>query len=618
MDIAIKKNNIEDVKRLLSEGFQSKQLNENPLDLALENNNIDIINLFLDNNFKTTKRSLDLAIKTGNIGIINRIIEKMGDGQKANPTKFSLNLAIATGNIDIINRLLTLKAKVNDESLNLAIKTNNIVIIDIIFNAGGKQTETSLNIAVETNNNEIINYIISLGCKPSIETFNYAIKIKNIDILKLLISIPDIDLDNILSSGLNPNYLSNSFLTKYKFNFDIKDNILYSAIKTNLYEFVEYILSLGVKPTLFSLDIAIHYNYIDIIELIINNIIITDNDSYNKLLEIFILNKNIDISFIEKKINTDFSISVITLDSLIRYERDDILDIILKYYPEINIQKLFEFSIKEIKLNMIKYFLNKGAKITENAKHALFNNQYWFVNNADYIKTLTEIVILFLKNGLIINDELMSSLSTMNRKGFLTYKDILDKYKNNCYLKNSENLKSELEDIGINSINNIPFDKIDSIDELCDLLHNEYKIFVLDSPYPKDNTYDNDIKPNKFHSNEDEDNKCLANNTPITLQEYKNIPQDRYIIFNNRCYYIYDIIKYFMYDYGITDIKSFLISDEFNIRTLGDLVDQLTDKKYNESFRENEDDYYIEFFNQVNNFVMYLKKLMNIDYTKLT
>ena len=58
---------------------------------------------------------------------------------------------------------------------------------------------------------------------------------------------------------------------------------------------------------------------------------------------------------------------------------------------------------------------------------------------------------------------------------------------------------------------------------------------------------------------------------------------------------------------NITNINSFLMSDYFNIETLGDLVDQLTDKKYNESFRENEDedDYYIEFFNQVNNFVNY-------------
>jgi hypothetical protein len=58
---------------------------------------------------------------------------------------------------------------------------------------------------------------------------------------------------------------------------------------------------------------------------------------------------------------------------------------------------------------------------------------------------------------------------------------------------------------------------------------------------------------------------------------------------------------------NITNINSFLMSDYFNIETLGDLVYQLTDKKYNESFRENEDedDYYIEFFNQVNNFVNY-------------
>jgi hypothetical protein len=237
---------------------------------------------------------------------------------------------------------------------------------------------------------------------------------------------------------------------------------------------------------------------------------------------------------------------------------------------------------------MIKYFFSKGAKITESAKDALFNNIYWFQREDRLIEKLTQIIILFLKNGLIINDELMTSLYKKNSRSFSEYKNILNKYKNNCYIKNSEDLKLDLELIGIISINNKPLDKIESIDELCDLLH----------------------------SDEDEVNKCFADKTPNS-QEYKNIPQDRYIIFNNRCYYIYDIIKHLMSSLNIKDINSFLMSDYFNQKTLGDLVDPLTDIKYSESFRENGDDHYFEFFQEVRIFIIYLRKLISIDYTKL-
>jgi len=613
MEYAIRQGNIEEIEKLLSEGFVPIH---NTLDFALDNNNSYVINLFLDHNFKVTKRSLDLAIKTGNIDIINRIIEKMGGGQKAKPTDYSLNFAILTKNKDIINRLLAFKAKVNVDSLNLAIETNNIDIVNIIYNAGGRPTRESLNIAVQTNNIDIdiVNYIVSQGYKPSIETFNYAIKTKNIDIFKLLISLPDIDVDNILSSGLIPDL--SDYVSDESLYFNTKDNILHNAIKNNLYDFVEYILSLGAKPHLSSLKTAIHYNYIDIAKLIVNNIIITDNESYNNLINLFIKNKNIDIAFIEQQINTEFTISSQTLSGIIYDNRDDIFDMILKYYPDINIQYYFDFSIKNIKLNMIKYLFSKGAKITESAKDALFNNIYWFQREDRLIEKLTQIIILFLKNGLIINDELMTSLYKKNSRSFSEYKNILNKYKNNCYIKNSEDLKLDLELIGIISINNKPLDKIESIDELCDLLHNEYKIFVLDGSYPEDNIYDSEIKPKKLHSDEDEVNKCFADKTPNS-QEYKNIPQDRYIIFNNRCYYIYDIIKHLMSSLNIKDINSFLMSDYFNQKTLGDLVDPLTDIKYSESFRENGDDHYFEFFQEVRIFIIYLRKLISIDYTKL-
>jgi hypothetical protein len=638
MEYAIRQGNIEEIEKLLSQGFVPSH---NTLDFALENSNSYVINLFLDHNFKVTRRSLDLAIKTGNIDIINRIIEKMGGGQKAKPTDYSLNFAILTKDKDIINRLLAFKAKVNVDSLNLAIETNNIDIVNIIYNAGGRPTGESLNIAVQTNNIDIVNiiynaggrptgeslniavqtnniaivnYIVSQGYKPSIETFNYTIKTKNIDMFKLLITLPDIDIDNILSSGLIPDL--SDYVSDKSLYFNTKDNILHNAIKNNLYDFVEYILSLGAKPHLSSLKTALYYNYIDIAKLIVSNIIITDNDSYNNLLNLLIKNKNIDIAFIEQQINTEFTISSQTLSGIIYDDRDDIFDMILKYYPDINIQHYFEFSIKNIQLNMIKYFFSKGAKITESAKDALFNNIYWFQREDRLIEKLTQIIILFLKNGLIINDELMTSLYKKNSRSFSEYKNILNKYKNNCYIKNSEDLKLDLELIGIISINNKPLDKIESIDELCDLLHNEYKIFVLDGSYPEDNIYDSEIKPKKLHSDEDEVNKCFADKTPNS-QEYKNIPQDRYIIFNNRCYYIYDIIKHLMSSLNIKDINSFLMSDYFNQKTLGDLVDPLTDIKYSESFRENGDDHYFEFFQEVRIFIIYLRKLISIDYTKL-
>ena len=230
---------------------------------------------------------------------------------------------------------------------------------------------------------------------------------------------------------------------------------------------------------------------------------------------------------------------------------------------------------------------------------------------------MEKILFLFLKNGLIINDELITSLEKKYSHHFQEYKKILYKYKENCYFKNSEDLKVELKEIGIKSINNIPLDNIESTDELCDLLQNEYKIFILagDGLYPEDIIYDSKIEPTKIESSNDEVNKCFIDNTVITQQKFENIPQDRYIIFMNRCYYIFDIIIQFMNDYGITDIKSFLISDKFNKESLGKLMEPLIRKEYSQSFKVNGNDHYNEFFTEVNNFVMYLKKLMNIDYT---
>jgi hypothetical protein len=279
------------------------------------------------------------------------------------------------------------------------------------------------------------------------------------------------------------------------------------------------------------------------------------------------------------------------------------------------IQKKFDFSIRAGIPIMVEYFFSKGAVITDDSKKNLFGNNNWFT---EYKVELEKILFLFLKNGLIINDELITSLEKKYSHHFLKYKDILNKYKNNCYLKNSEDLKVELKEIGIKSINNIPLDNIESTDQLCDLLQNEYKIFILagDGLYPEGIIYDSKIEPTKIESSNDEVNKCFTDNTVITQQKFENIPQDRYIIFMNRCYYIFDIIIQFMNAYRITDIKSFLISDEFNKESLGELMDPLIRIEYSQSFKENGKDHYNEFFTEVNNFVMYLRKLMNIDYTK--
>lgn len=534
---AIEEDNLEEVERLLSQGFVP---NYDTLNFALEYNSND------DNL------------------IINRIIEKM-----------------------------VKEGRPSDKALNYAILSKDIAIIKMIYKDGGKPDEYSLNNAIETKNINIIKYAIEIGCKPNESSLIRAINTKDINIFKLLISLPNIQLN---------------------------EYILHRAIELNLYNFVEYIISLGSKPTFSSLDIALKKNYIDIAKIIANNIIIADNNSYNTLL-FFLSENNIDKDFFKKQINPKFFIKPDNLTNIVSSQRADIFDVILEYYPIIDIQKYFDYSIQYGIPKMVEYFFSKGAVITDNSQKNLFGNNDWFRKYK--VKDLEDILFLFFKNGLIINDELITSLEKKYSHHFQEYEEILYEYKKNinenCYLKNSEDLKVELKKIGIKSINNIPLDKIESTDELCDLLENEYKIFILagDGLYPEGIIYDSKIEPTKVQSSNDEVNKCFTDSTAIGQQNYKNIPQDRYIIFMNRCYYIFDIIIQFMYGYGITDIKSFLISDKFNITNLGKLFDPLIRKEYNNSFKENGNDHYIEFFNEVNNFVMYLKKLMNIDYTKL-
>ena len=183
MNSALKTNNIKIINSILKIGklneysfcytFNNKEIFDKILDVIKENNEKELLDIFLND-----------AIDTKNIYFINKIIENGGK-----PNIDSLNDAIKTGDIKIIDRIIEIGGKPDEHSIDYAIETNNIEILNKIIQHENKilLSEDTLTKAIETKNTEIILLTIKLGAEPNVNTLSYVFELKNIEIIHFVI-----------------------------------------------------------------------------------------------------------------------------------------------------------------------------------------------------------------------------------------------------------------------------------------------------------------------------------------------------------------------------------------------------------------------------------------------
>jgi ankyrin repeat protein len=458
---ATKYNNLEVVRELLNRGayIDSKTIfNESPLIIAINNNNVDIVNLLLERNVKIDGNVFYSVIKNNNIDLLRFILDKKDYDVNTKEGYFDtlLNYAIINNKPEIVIELIRRGADVNLEKFGLSplqhsIDNNNLKILNILIDNNVKCT---LNILYDSFKYHISSFILLLNRISSLNIdinmisityddtlLHMAIKKNNIEIVKLL-----------LEKGADPNIKNRAEQTPLEiaiFNYNI--------------EIVKLLLEKGADPNIknrakqTSLEIAILINNIEIVKLLLEkgadpNI---KNRDGQTLLEIAQY-KDYDIIvnlLLEKgargeiKIKSPYSTEIV---EAVRKQNIELVKELLDKGADVNTidkdnygkRSLLHIATDKKNKDMINLLLDRGANID-----IFDNNKETALHLAIGLKNI-DIIYLLLKRGANIDIPkeksaryiglgiLSRDIATMLSGGGLNQSsDFKNKYFKNKYLK---------------------------------------------------------------------------------------------------------------------------------------------------------------------------------------
>ena len=251
---AVKNSNLGLVKLLIKYNANINMDNGLLLDIAIKNNNHNIIDYLLDNGFLMNERQNDfllLACKNSNLKLMKLLIEKYNANINMD-NGLLLDIAIKNNDHNIMiyllgNVLLTNERK--NDLLLLTCKNYNFKLMKLLrekYNADiNMDNGILLEIAIKNNDHNIIDYLLDngfringgqndfllLACKNSnfklmkllIEKYNADIDVDNSRLLEIaLTNNNSIIVDYLLDSGIRINGKQNDFLLLASKNFNLE------------------------------------------------------------------------------------------------------------------------------------------------------------------------------------------------------------------------------------------------------------------------------------------------------------------------------------------------------------------------------------------------------------
>lgn len=251
MNNVITSGNIYYTEKFMSLGLKP---NRNHLNLAIEHGHFNIVKL-LHYKIKFTKDSMSLAVKYDQIDIIKFIIST---GSVELDT-YNLKTAILYEYTEIVKLALSYKLKVNHDDLHLALSNNNNDICLILLDNGVIPSERTINLAVRRGYIEIMKMFILCGCKLTMNTLNDAVLVGNQSMVQLI-------LDN-------------------NFDLHLNNESLDIAVHGNYIHLVQMCIDNNVMIDQEAMLIAIRYRFITIVELFMDYGFKVNNEIMNNAIE---------------------------------------------------------------------------------------------------------------------------------------------------------------------------------------------------------------------------------------------------------------------------------------------------------------------------------------------
>lgn len=314
------------IKLLIEKGIYDKS--ENPLFFSSKLGLLDIVQLLISQDMisdsleiiydglSESKTSLDIALENNNIDIAKLLINSDTDIK----TGESFNIALSKKFADVIELLLikdiTLLKYADPVQIINIIKLNEISLIKILIESGNKHLLSNINILFDNINDRTL-----ISLKKYIDDISEHF---NIGLLHASKKIPD-DVLKITAEMLgNPNY--EKILTQI--STKIKDLALIISVINNSTEETRNIINKGYNinqkfNNLSALDFAFLNNNLEIVKLLINSEI---NLTFPQYLKIVKLN---DFNLIKLLIEKGYQILLDNIDEILK--NDDIKEKLRDY-----------------------------------------------------------------------------------------------------------------------------------------------------------------------------------------------------------------------------------------------------------------------------------------------
>lgn len=184
------------------------------------------------------------------------------------PNRDILDIAIIYNRIEIVNFILDLKIKglkPSKYTLDSVCKHNNLELFKNLVSLGLNPTAQIFHEVYNHQDLQIFKYLLELGIKPNQNVLEFYFGSGNIELLKYIINSGEYIIRNsYLISCVERDLLDIIKLAVSK-HANISWKVLESAVLYNKREIIEYLLSIGIKPTGRVIHTARYKGYMDLV-----------------------------------------------------------------------------------------------------------------------------------------------------------------------------------------------------------------------------------------------------------------------------------------------------------------------------------------------------------------